>query len=205
MPLSPSHWHRLGGVVCLDFANTKSRNPDENAFDLLWDYTALLQWGMQLGLLTQLDAETQLELAGGYSDAARMALERALGLREAIYAAFTALTEEQPVPGEVLATINAGWAEAMSHLQVSPDGEKLGWKWVGIEGALGSVLWPVAKSAAELLVSDNLARVKRCGGCGWLFLDTTRDSRRRWCDMKICGNRAKARRHYDRKHAPLIR
>ncbi len=90
----------------------------------------------------------------------------------------------------------------MNHRQVSPDGEKFGWKWVGIDHQLDSLLWPVAKTATELLVSDNLTRVKRCDGCSWLFLDTTRDARRRWCDMKLCGNRAKARRHYDRKRSP---
>ena len=54
------------------------------------------------------------------------------------------------------------------------------------------------ESAAELLVSEKINSVKSCGGCGWLFLDTTKSGRRRWCDMRICGNRAKSRRHYAR-------
>ncbi|MCB0153982.1 MAG: CGNR zinc finger domain-containing protein, partial [Anaerolineae bacterium] len=56
-------------------------------------------------------------------------------------------------------------------------------------------------SAAELLTSDRLNRVGQCAGesCGWLFLDTTRNHSRRWCEMEHCGNRAKAKRHYRRR------
>jgi predicted RNA-binding Zn ribbon-like protein len=63
------------------------------------------------------------------------------------------------------------------------------------------VLAPVVWSAAELLTSGPLERVRECPGddtCGWLFLDTSRNGSRRWCDMRTCGNRAKARRHYCR-------
>ncbi len=61
---------------------------------------------------------------------------------------------------------------------------------------LDRLLWPVAWSAGELLASPDLARVRQCGGagCAWLFLDTSRNQSRRWCDMSVCGNRAKARR-----------
>jgi predicted RNA-binding Zn ribbon-like protein len=63
------------------------------------------------------------------------------------------------------------------------------------------MLAPIVKSAADLLLSDMLDRVKQCEGdpCGWLFLDTSRNRSRRWCSMEDCGNRAKARRFYQRK------
>lgn len=63
------------------------------------------------------------------------------------------------------------------------------------------MLWPVARSAAELLTSPDAQRVRECAlrSCSWLFVDRSRNRRRRWCDMKTCGNRAKARRHYRRK------
>ncbi|MCL4370559.1 MAG: CGNR zinc finger domain-containing protein [Chloroflexi bacterium] len=65
------------------------------------------------------------------------------------------------------------------------------------------MLWPVARSAGELLTSSELGRVRKCAGypCGRLFLDTSRNQSRRWCDMKSCGNLAKARRHYARIRA----
>ena len=64
------------------------------------------------------------------------------------------------------------------------------------------ILWPVARSAGELLISDKLDRVRQCAddrGCGYLFVDTSRNRSRRWCSMESCGNRAKAHRHYQRQ------
>ena len=63
------------------------------------------------------------------------------------------------------------------------------------------LLYPIAHSAARLLVEDCLCYIKECGDetCEWVFLDCSKSHRRRWCDMKSCGNRAKARRHYQKK------
>jgi predicted RNA-binding Zn ribbon-like protein len=57
-----------------------------------------------------------------------------------------------------------------------------------------------------LLTSDKLSRVRQCQGenCTWLFLDTSKNHTRRWCEMKVCGNRVKARRHYERKRSRQV-
>ena len=68
--------------------------------------------------------------------------------------------------------------------------------------SLAQVSWPVAIDAWDLLTEPELVLVRQCpvdaGGCGWLFLDTSRAGNRRWCDMRTCGNRAKVRAHYSR-------
>jgi predicted RNA-binding Zn ribbon-like protein len=66
-----------------------------------------------------------------------------------------------------------------------------------------AIFRPVAQSAADLLTSEELNRVGQCADdhCGWLFMDMSRNRSRRWCDMGDCGNRAKARRHYQRKRS----
>jgi predicted RNA-binding Zn ribbon-like protein len=81
--------------------------------------------------------------------------------------------------------------------------EGLAWDWACAEDALDRVLWPVVHDAAGLLTSQELKRVKKCADerCGWLFFDTSRNHSRRWCSMESCGNRAKARRHYERQRA----
>jgi predicted RNA-binding Zn ribbon-like protein len=63
----------------------------------------------------------------------------------------------------------------------------------------------VVKSAGDLLISGELDNVRVCSApdCQWLFLDTSKNHSRRWCDMKGCGNRAKVRRHYERKKQSL--
>lgn len=56
-----------------------------------------------------------------------------------------------------------------------------------------------AHSALRLLAEEEMARLKICGNCGWLFIDRSRNRSRTWCDMAVCGNRVKANRHYHRK------
>ena len=74
--------------------------------------------------------------------------------------------------------------------------------WTGA-GLLEAPLWPVVLDAWDVLTSPLIDRVRVCPGegpCGWLFLDSSRAGNRRWCDMRTCGNRAKARTHYARIH-----
>lgn len=91
----------------------------------------------------------------------------------------------------------------MGQARVLAVGPGFAWTWPEEAADLARPLWPVARSAAELLTSPDLGRVHECLGdnCGWLFLDTSRNRRRTWCSMEGCGNRAKARRHYARRRA----
>jgi predicted RNA-binding Zn ribbon-like protein len=69
------------------------------------------------------------------------------------------------------------------------------------ENALEATLWILALSAVDLLTSENLKLVGQCAdeeGCGWLFVDTSKNHSRRWCDINDCGNRAKQRRYQQR-------
>lgn len=56
-----------------------------------------------------------------------------------------------------------------------------------------------ARSALRLIAMPESDRLKICPNCGWLFLDRSKNKSRAWCDMAVCGNRAKARLHYHRK------
>ncbi|MBI2081511.1 MAG: CGNR zinc finger domain-containing protein, partial [candidate division NC10 bacterium] len=104
-----------------------------------------------------------------------------------------------------LAVLNAALAEALPLLGLVPEGNGFTWEWTANGQRLDRMLWPVARSAAELLTSGELARVRECEAesCAWLFMDRSRNRSRRWCDMKTCGNRTKARRHYERKRLRL--
>ena len=53
-----------------------------------------------------------------------------------------------------------------------------------------------ARSALGLVASAETGRLKICPNCAWLFIDRSRNRSRTWCDMAVCGNRAKARLHY---------
>ena len=161
----------------------------------------LVAWAEQSGAV---DAATASELraeAEQRPGAAESALAGARALREAIYGVFSARAGGRTAPAGALATLNAALAPSLARLRLDARaGGAFGWRWSLEDGALDGLLAPIVDSAAELLTSSDLARVRECeaDNCGWLFIDRSRNRSRRWCDMSVCGNRAKVRRHYAR-------
>jgi predicted RNA-binding Zn ribbon-like protein len=202
MPQFPakSRFEFSGGNLCLDFANTVNNRTSERRKDLLASYGDLLHWGQEAGVVSPKSAERLRRLAEEAPGHAKSALRSALQAREAIYSLFSAMIGRRGVPGAALATLNTALRQASEHAQIVPRNRHFSWEWALPEESLESVLWPVARAAAELLTSEELVLVRECAaeGCGWLFLDKTKNHRRRWCDMKTCGNRDKARRYYER-------
>jgi predicted RNA-binding Zn ribbon-like protein len=105
-----------------------------------------------------------------------------------------------PEPGD-LDIVSRQVSRALAHGVIIPDGAALVWDWRSDPGELERPLWPIAKAALELLTDEQLDRLRQCANpeCGWLFLDTSRNRSRRWCDMGSCGNRAKVRRFRERE------
>ena len=191
-----------GGRLCLDFANTADWHASEHPEEGLVDYAALVAWGQQADLLDSAQAAALLREAARRPAEAAAILERGLALREAIYRIFAAIAGERPPAGADLDMLNAALAEAMAHAQVAPAAEGFVWGWREHDPPpLDRMLWPVVRSAADLLTADELDRVRHCAddNCGWLFMDMSRNRSRRWCSMQGCGNRAKARRFYARR------
>ena len=192
-----------GGELCLDFVNTLGGSR-ERPKERLKSYQDLLAWGSQAGILNDEDVRYLGRVAVEHPRKAAAALADAIALREALFRIVAAVIAGTPPHDEDLAKLNAALPRALEHLRVSPRAKGCQWEWTGDEGALDRMLWPIARSAADLLVSSEVERVRRCANreeCDWLFIDTTRNRSRRWCDMRSCGNRAKARRHYARKKA----
>ena len=200
-----------GGVACLEFVNTVGWRLTDHPSEYLRSYEDLLDWGRQAGLLAPEEREGLLRRATLDPEGARETLSRALALREAIHRIFSrAIAGEPQDESELsadLSALNRELAVALSRLRLMPAGGAYGWAWdrSGDESAarLDSPLWPVAQSAAELLTSPKLGRVKLCAGkgCGWVFVDESRNGSRRWCDSRDCGNRERVRRHLARKRA----
>jgi predicted RNA-binding Zn ribbon-like protein len=192
-----------GGRASLDLANTLGGRGRDVPRDDLRSYAHLVTWGLQAGLIGDAEAEALLRTSTRRPDEAAAVFERAVALREAIYRVmFGAAADEPPRPAD-LATINAELADGLAHARVVRTGDGFVWGWESGSPQLDRILWPVARDAAELLTSDLLDRVRVCGDryCGWVFMDTSKNRSRQWCDMKVCGNRAKARRHYERTRA----
>ena len=117
---------------------------------------------------------------------------------------FAAAAAARPLPEQPLRTLSNAVRAASAHLALSTDGLAATWHWTE-ESSLDRVGWIVARAAADLLTSPLVARVRVCAGvtCDWLFLDLSRNRSRRWCDMAVCGNRAKVRRFREAHPATL--
>lgn len=197
--LRAAHLQLLGGELCLDFANTVGNHKSDEPSDHLSSYADLVAWSRHADVIGNRVAEQLLDLAVKHPAAARSVLQRAVALREAIYRIFTAITTGALPQSTDLDLLNEALANAMQHSRVTLIKDGYRWDWSD-ELALDRMLWSIARSAADLLTLGNLDRVSQCGDdeCGWLFIDTSKNHSRRWCDMNDCGNRAKARRHYKR-------
>ena len=122
-------------------------------------------------------------------------------MREAIFRIFKAVAEDESPEDKDLLTLSAMVAEAQKHARIVPGTNGFRWDWAGKRSDLDCMLWPVVRSAADFLTSDDLDTVRVCASdsCSWLFIDTSKNHSRRWCNMKSCGNREKAHRFYVRK------
>ena len=194
-----------GGILCLDFANTvEKRKIPGRTRENLAEFSDLVMFAKQSRVVSPQYARELL--AGGLvkpREAAQV-LRAAVILREAIYRVFAAVANAQMVSHKDLNLIEEFAAEAMKHRQLVAAAGQFRWEWKRHDGDdLRFVVWPMAQSAAELLTSERIQRVRECAAptCAWLFLDESRNRSRRWCDMTVCGNRQKARRHYERQHA----
>lgn len=192
------------GRLCLDFTNTVQTRPLSEKVDLIGSYEDLVAWARQATILTPGEAATLGERARQQPRAAADALAQARMLREALYGVFSARAAGLPAPATDLRTINKAIGKAMTRAGLSPSATGgFGWSWLEAPLGVDRVAWWVARSAAELLTSKDLPGVRECAGydCGRLFMDGTKNRSRRWCDMASCGNRAKGRRHYERRKA----
>ncbi len=178
---------QVSGWLCLDFCNTADRMQGVITEDWMNTGADVLAWGQRVGILN--DGATVVGVG---------ALESAHILRELLYRIFSRLAAgEKPLTND-LDTFNDLLRDAMEHARIISDDEGYKWVWAAGSSATDSVMWTVMRSAADLLTAPELRQLRQCAAddCGWLFLDTSRNHGRRWCDMEDCGNRAKARRFY---------
>jgi predicted RNA-binding Zn ribbon-like protein len=165
-------WPRIGGSLCLDFCNTLSWRLTPEPIDRLAGFAELLDWS---GLPPRPDEPDTFA--------------RALELRASIIAAFET-GEADPV--------RRAYADALAAASVHTEHGVAVLEWPG------DPLAPVAHSAWTLLTDPDRHPVRVCEGrgCGWLFLDETRNASRRWCSGDDCGRRERVRRHRAARRIP---
>jgi predicted RNA-binding Zn ribbon-like protein len=197
----------IGGDSTLDFVNTVTGRVSDPAGgsvvsdDKLVRYEDLLDWARHAELLTAAQTRALARLAKRRPQEAVRVLSRAISARETLYRVLMALMRgRRPAPRD-LAALNAEIAAARSRERLVPGATALEWAAAEPGARLDSVLWPVWRAAEALLTSPEISRLRECGGdgCGWLFVDRSRNRSRRWCTMDDCGNVSKVRRFRERR------
>ena len=191
----------MGGPVCLDFVNTLDDRFSDHPKELLASYRDLARFAEDTGILSPQQADRLSVESEESPEAAAKILRSAIQMREAMSEIFYARVRKKTVPKASLAVLNGYIQQAAQHAALVPHDGHFAWEFETSENNLEVSLWPIARSAAELLASDRVQFVRACASitCEWLFLDESKNHRRRWCDMSKCGNRAKVRSFYSRQ------
>jgi len=181
---------QIGGHLALDFCNTAGEHLAARPDEMLLEWESFVRWAVQAGLI---GPETYLELLRHPTP-----IDKIVRLREAVYRVGLAIARSDRVPQRDLLAIRKQANASKPAIINSRDG--LRWR-PDPSRASVQLRAILAGDALSLFCSPQSSRIGICEGgkCGWLFLDESRGKRRRWCDMKDCGNRAKALRHYQQQ------
>jgi predicted RNA-binding Zn ribbon-like protein len=198
---------RVGGRLCLDFANSVGGWTPSGAglFDVrddrLVQYVDLAAWAWHGRLLDDASAVSLSREGERRSTEVQRVLKRARRLRAAVHAIAWNLAHGKTASTDDLLVLESEVRIARDHQRLDASAGKLGWRIEDEGKALDFPLWLVALSAEGYFTTGDLTRLRACPGeeCGWMFEDTTRNRSRQWCDMGDCGNVAKVRRFRSRQ------
>lgn len=228
MPSDVNQLTLVGGHPALDLVNTLERGvplDGEAPHDYLSDPSALLRWTVRIGLISDAEAERVRRAWRQDPGAAHAGLAAVRDIREALHLALLAAIPpenggtagdlvgrdggDSVAAGAALVGLHERWSGAAARATLVLDrGERPQARLV--YGTVAAMMIPdrIAEAALDVLLTADLTRVRRCpvaeGGCGWLFLDQSRNGSRRWCRMADCGTTAKARRLTERRRAGRV-
>ncbi len=193
-----------GGALPLDFANTLDERP-RGGLERLADYGALIRWSEQSALLDAQQSMALAAMAATDPHAAAKVHAEALSLRELIFATARAAVQEHELPAAEVSRWNSWRRRVDKQRRIISSPMGLQWQVPDIADQLDGILLAIAEAAMALFTDPQTQRrLRLCGAdnCDWTFLDRSRRQNRIWCDMSVCGNRAKASRHYRKASQP---
>ena len=196
----------VGGHVVLDLVNTVNAR-DGDPVDWLDGYPRVLEWAAFTGKFDESVLAKLARINEADPGAGTLALRRVRELREAIHDVLAATIQNEPAPEKALRRVEARWKAAVALARLTISGDRTGCDLSVEPSRLDYLSHELALRAVDLFRTFPEGRTRICAGskCGWLFIDSSKGGRRRWCDMATCGNAAKSKRHYERKRAALRR
>jgi predicted RNA-binding Zn ribbon-like protein len=182
--------------LALDFANTESGRGFPSHQNHFREAGNVVEWLRHAKALPGEDANWLGKRVSERADLAEDLLAQATELRVAIHDVSAALGRHAKPPEAALASLSALHARYVAKAELAPGALSCRWLWSVRAAPVEAALGPIAFAAVRLFTEGDFHRIRECGGhaCGWLFYDRSKNNRRRWCEMEVCGNRAKQRR-----------
>jgi predicted RNA-binding Zn ribbon-like protein len=189
-----------GGNLALDFANTVSRRRSEQPVEHLLSYSDLIRWAKQAGIISSAERNRILRRIENNPKQAAKALQDVIELRETVFRIFSAVGADQRPPSHAFHVLDLAFKNLSRKAELIWTSSSAEWRWADEDDNPEKILWEVVRSCLDLLMSRERQRVRECEAetCAWLFMDHSKNQSRRWCDMKVCGNREKVKRFYRR-------
>jgi predicted RNA-binding Zn ribbon-like protein len=182
--------------LALNFANTESGRGFPSHQNHFREAANVVEWLVHAKAVPVEEADWLRAGASERADLAADLLARAVTLREAIHDIGAALGHRSKPPEVALASLSALHARCVAKAELAPGVASCRWQWSVRAPPVEAALGPIALAAVRLFTEGDFDRIRECGGhaCGWLFYDRSKNNRRRWCEMEVCGNRAKQKR-----------
>jgi len=188
-------WQLVGGHPALDLANTVSWRLDPGRrVDRVVDFDQLVDW---------MGCALDDHFAGPFGTASQQeaVVVSVRDLRDAFIRLLDSHLAGDLLAGADLRAMEQAWRAAVVGGELT---SSLPTRWQLTARAPEDLVHVLALLLGGFLSEADLGRLRRCdgAGCGWLFLDTTRNHSRRWCDPNDCGNRARVRRYAKSRSRP---
>jgi predicted RNA-binding Zn ribbon-like protein len=188
-----------GGCPAFDFTNTISNRNTLIFHDYLATYDDYLQWCKKVALLPNTELKEIVAYANTHSKATLDMHNNAIETREMLFELFSDIINRRKAREDVLTKFNAMLSHTLSHLKLEIVGREIKTSLFKRDSLLEVPVFLLIKNAFDLLTAADPSRMKECPNCGWLFLDKTKNGKRRWCNMQVCGARDKSHRYYERQ------
>jgi len=192
----------LGNDLALDFLNTRPVQ-DGEAMELLPDFAAILRWSQTAGLLSPHDA-ADLERQWGQSAEARRTVEAIRGFRENFRKEVLEWEQGHAVHRSAIDEVNRLMTSYPMSTRLKTNGKELEPELYFKPRRPEDLFAPLAHAVAMLLANANRDRVRKCGQCVLHFVDTSKKGTRRWCSMRLCGNRLKVAAYAARERSSRV-
>lgn len=188
-------------VLCCNFVNTQSSWTSADRYDYFQTYENFIEWCLKVNILSQERVQALRALSIQQPEDAKASLTRIKEIRYILHGLISAVAKNSKAALlHFLPSFNLLLrVEAVSRQRLIYKERKFVIDPINIDGDLTAPVWLAVESLANLLVENDLHRIKECPKCGWVFLDETKNGKRKWCNPKYCGTSDKMKRYNDRK------